>query len=65
VIDAILEEDKTRPAKQRHTAKRVFDRLKEKHQFTGRYTVVKNYIRSSTLHGREMFVPLVRPAGEA
>jgi hypothetical protein len=29
VIDAILEEDKTRPAKQRHTAKRIFDRLKE------------------------------------
>ena len=27
VIDAILEEDKTRPAKQRHTAKRVWDRL--------------------------------------
>ena len=28
VIDAILEEDKTRPAKQRHTAKRVWDRLR-------------------------------------
>src|ERR1035437_3656476 len=27
VIDAILEEDKQRPAKQRHTAKRIFDRL--------------------------------------
>src|SRR5664280_3617610 len=28
VIDAILEEDKTQPAKQRHTAKRIFERLK-------------------------------------
>jgi transposase len=65
VIDAILEEDKARPAKQRHTAKRVFDRLKEEHQFTGGYTVVKDYIRSATLRGREMFVPLVHPAGEA
>src|SRR5208337_4420564 len=27
VIDPILEEDKTKPAKQRHTAKRIFDRL--------------------------------------
>ena len=27
VIDAILAEDKTRPAKQRHTAKRIFERL--------------------------------------
>ena len=29
VIDAILEEDKTQPPKQRHTAKRIFDRLRE------------------------------------
>jgi hypothetical protein len=36
VIDAILEDDKQRPAK-RHTAKRIFDRLKEEHQFTGGY----------------------------
>ena len=29
VIDAILEDDKQRPAKQRHTAKRIFERLRE------------------------------------
>ena len=28
VIDAILEEDKSQPAKQRHTAKRISDRLR-------------------------------------
>jgi len=65
VIDAIVEEDKTRPAKQRHTAKRVFDRLREEHQFTGGYTIVKDYLRSAAQRGREMFVPLVHPAGEA
>ena len=65
VIDAILEEDKARPAKQRHTAKRIFERLREEHQFTGGYTVVKDYIRSATQRGREMFVPLTHPAGEA
>jgi transposase len=27
VIDTILEEDKTKPAKQRHTAKRIFDHV--------------------------------------
>jgi transposase len=31
VIDAILEEDKTRSVKQRHTAKRVWERLREEH----------------------------------
>jgi transposase len=46
VIDAILKDGKQRPAKQRHTAKRIFDRLREEHQFTGGYTIVKDYVRS-------------------
>ena len=45
VIDAILNDDKQRPVKQRHTAKRIFDRLREEHQFTGGYTIVKDYVR--------------------
>ncbi|MGA8937638.1 MAG: IS21 family transposase [Acidobacteriaceae bacterium] len=65
VIDAMVEEDKMRPAKQRHTAKRVSDRLKEEHQFTGGYTIVKDYLRSAAERNREMFVLLVHPAGEA
>jgi transposase len=65
VIDAILEDDKQRPAKQRHTSKRIFERLKEEHGFRGGYTIVKDYVRTATLHGQEMFVPLVHPAGEA
>src|SRR5665647_486029 len=65
VIDAILEEDKTRPAKQRHTAKRIFERLKAEHGFCGGYTIVKDYVRGEELRGREMFVPLVHPPGEA
>ena len=63
VIDAILETDKTQPAKQRHTAKRIFDRLREEHGFSGGYTIVKDYVRTATLHGRKMFVPLTHPAG--
>ena len=65
VIDAILEEDKIRPAKQRHTAKRILDRLGEEHGFTGAYTIVKDYVGTATLRGREVFVPLKHPAGEA
>jgi transposase len=65
VIDAILADDKQRPRKQRHTAKRIFERLKEEHGFTGGYTIVKDYVRGEQLRGREMFVPLVHPAGEA
>jgi transposase len=65
VIDAILEDDKQRPVKQRHTAKRIFDRLKEEHGFTGGYTIVKDYVRGEEVRGREMFVPLTHAAGEA
>jgi len=65
VIDAILSEDKQRPAKQRHTAKRIFERLKEEHGFTGGYTIVKDYVRSAELHSREMFIPLTHAPGEA
>src|SRR5271154_2352244 len=65
VIDAILEDDRQRPVKQRHTAKRIFDRLREEHGFGGGYTIVKDYVRRATLRGREMFVPLTHAAGEA
>ena len=35
VIDAILEADRTAPVKQRHTAKRIFERLRDEHGFGG------------------------------
>ncbi len=65
VIDAILEDDKQRPAKQRHTAKRIFERLKEEHQFTGGYTIVKDYVHGEQVRSREVFVPLAHAPGEA
>ena len=39
VIDQILVDDQTQPKKQRHTAKRIWDRLKDEHAFKGGYTV--------------------------
>lgn len=65
VIDAILDEDRTAPAKQRHTAKRIFERLRDEHGFGGGYTVVKDYIRISRARVRETFVPLAHPPGHA
>ena len=63
VIDAILETDKTAPAKQRHTAKRIFERLRDEHGFAGGYTVVKDYVRLARARSREVFVPLDASAG--
>ena len=59
VIDAILEDDRQRPAKQRHTAKRIFERLKEEHVFTGGYTIVKDYVRSRTSRNTSLPKPVL------
>jgi transposase len=63
LIDRILEEDRGRPRKQRHTARRIFQRLKAEHGFTGGETIVKAYVRERRLQGREMFVPLAHLPG--
>ena len=65
IIDRWLREDADRPRKQRHTAKRVFDRLREEHGFAGGYTIVKEYVREHQRRGREMFVPLHHAPGHA
>ena len=64
-IDQILEDDKARHKKQRHTAKRIFERLREEHSYSGGYTIVKDYVRLRKLSQREMFVPLEHPPGDA
>ena len=65
VIDQILRDDQHRPKKQRHTAKRIWERLRAEHAFTGGYTIVKAYVREKTLGGQEMFVPLAHAPGNA
>ena len=65
VIDAILEEDKSQPVKQRHTAKRIFDRLRAEYGFPGGYTIVKDYVRLQGQRRQEMFMPLSHAAGTA
>jgi transposase len=63
VIDAILDGDRAAPVKQRHTAKRIFERLRDEHGFAGGYTVVKDHVRICRARGRETFVPLAHPPG--
>ena len=62
-IDEWLFEDKVRPRKQRHTAKRIFERLRDEFGFDGGYTIVKDYVRTRKRVSREMFVPLSHPPG--
>jgi transposase len=65
IIDRILEEDKERPAKQRHTSKRIFERLRDEYGYAGGITIVKDYVHDRRLRQREVFVPLRHDAGHA
>ena len=65
IIDQILAADRTSPPKQRHTAKRIHERLRAEHGFTGGYTIVKDYVRAHRARAREVFVPLAHPPGHA
>ena len=65
IIDRILEEDQARPVKQRHTGKRIFERLRDEHGFSGGITIVRDYVRARRRRAREMFVPLSHEPGHA
>ena len=65
IIDQILEADKLVPKKQRHTSKRVFERLRDDHNFIGGITIVKDYIFTAKQRQQEMFIPLTHPPGHA
>src|SRR4051794_18519860 len=63
IIDAILAADDARPKKQRHTAKRIFERLRDEHGYAGGITIVKDYVLSRRARQREGFVPLPHDPG--
>lgn len=68
IIDTWLTEDQQRRRKQRHTAKRVFDRLVDEHGFTGSYSPVQRYVKRFKARHRapgEGYAELVWPAGTA
>jgi transposase len=69
IIDAWLTADRTAPRKQRHTAKRIYDRLVAEHGFTGSERIVRQYVQAwKRAHGDDdgCFLPLAyAPGAEA
>ncbi|MDP9380421.1 MAG: IS21 family transposase, partial [Chloroflexota bacterium] len=68
IINGWLEQDRSAPRKQRHTAKRVFDRLVAEHGFAGSERQVREYVRAwkKANEGYTAFVPLsYSPGSEA
>ena len=65
VLEEILRQDQDAPRKQRHTAKRIFERLRDEHGYTGGLTMVKGAVQAWRQKRSEVFVPLSHPPGEA
>ena len=65
IIEEILKSDPQVHRKQRHTARRIFERLRDEHGYVGGETVVKDAVRAWKQHHREVFLPLSHPPGEA
>ena len=64
IIDGILAADENAPPKQRHTAMRVFTRLKEEYDYRGGYDVVRRYVLKHRRDRRETFIPLAHDPGQ-
>lgn len=64
-LQAMLEADKQAPKKQRHTAVRLFERLRDEHGYAGSYTTVRTAVRDWKRSQKEVFLPLAHPPGEA
>ena len=61
IIDQWLEKDKTQPSKQRHTAKRIHERLRDEYGFDGAESTVRHYVaqrRREMGDGNDVFIPL-------
>ena len=68
IIDAWLKEDQQRPKKQRHTARRIYERLRSEHGFQGSERTVSDYVRKVKLEfgigGTNVYIPLEPELGK-
>ncbi len=65
LIEQWMESDQTAPPKQRHSARRMFERLRDEHQFTGDDGTVRRFIAKLKAQlPKEAFMPLLFEAGE-
>ena len=65
VIDEILRTDRALIKKQRHTAKRIFERLRDERGYAGSLTTVTYYVREKKRQTKEVYVPLSHRPGHA
>jgi len=59
-----LTQDESAPPKQRHTARRIYSRLRDEYGFTGGESTVRVFVQKEKNHHLEMFMPLSAYWGE-
>ena len=65
IIEQWLREDETQPPKQRHTAKRIYERLRSEYGFGGAESTVRHYVSQRRKAGKStVFIPLGYQPGE-
>jgi transposase len=68
IVNEWLEQDEREPRKQRHTVKRIHDRLCMEHGYSGSYGSVKRYVamkKAEMKKHKESYLPLAHPPGHA
>src|SRR5262245_27211201 len=65
IIQQILDDDRLAPPKQRHTARRIYERLRDEHDYPGCASIVRDAVAVLKQAQAEVFVPLLHPPGEA
>lgn len=63
VIEQMLREDESAPKKQRHTARRIFERLRDEHAYAGSYYPVRRYVASLKRRTDETFMRIDHAPG--
>jgi transposase len=64
VIDALLQGDEEAPRKQRHSAAKIFRRLRDEHCYPGGEERVRLYVRAQQRRHIETFIPLDHDPGQ-
>ena len=67
-IDKWIEADKVQPKKQRHTATRIYNRLRNEYQYQGAASTVRRYVRIAKQRigcgSKQVFIPLEPSIGQ-
>jgi transposase len=64
ILQGIVDDDRHAPPKQRHTARRIYERLRDEHGYPGCPSIVRDAVRAYKQSQAEVFVPLLHPPGE-